>query len=281
MTRRQPRPSDTGPVLVTGVSSGIGLATALHVASRGFPTIGVVRDEDSIDHLAETSRDAGVRIEPVVLDVADADACQRLVGGMELFGLVNNAGFYNVGTVEDVPIAEVRRQFETMVLGPMELARHALPGMRARGGGRIVNVSTSMVHLSFALTGWYQASKHAFSAVSDALRIEVASSGVDVITIEPGAIQSQIWRKAEEDLHRRRVASRYVSSYDRALRILHTLDGHMHPPTVVAEVIGTALTATRPRVRYRAGREVALLRAAGVVVPKRVRDVAVRTVLGL
>jgi NAD(P)-dependent dehydrogenase (short-subunit alcohol dehydrogenase family) len=217
----------------------------------------------------------------VVLDVADSDACQRLVGGMELFGLVNNAGFYNVGTVEDVPIADARRQFETMVLGPIELARHALPGMRARGGGRIVNVSTSMVHLSFALTGWYQASKHAFSAVSDALRIEVASSGVDVITIEPGAIQSEIWRKAEGDLHRRRVASRYASSYDRALRILHTLDGHMHAPTVVAEVIGTALTARRPRVRYRAGREVALLRAAGVVVPKRARDVAVRTVLGL
>ncbi len=278
---RTARTAPAGPVLVTGVSSGIGRATALHLAARGFPTLGVLRTEDDVDELERIARAADVRIDPVVLDVADTRACADTVSGMELYGLVNNAGFYNVGAVEDVPVAEVRRQFDTMVIGPMQLARHALPGMRARGGGRIVNVSTSMVHLSLALTGWYQASNQALSAVGDALRMEVASSGVEVITIEPGAIETQIWRKAEHDLYRRRHGSRYTPSYDRALRILHALEGRIHPPEVVAEVIGTALSARRPRVRYQAGREVALLRAAGVVLPRRVRDIAVRTVLSL
>jgi len=281
MTRQGRRPAELGPVLVTGVSSGIGLATALEVAGRGFYTIGAVRDRNSVGDVEAAAEEAGVEIDTVVLDVADEDACERLVADRELYGLVNNAGFYNVGTIEDVSIADARRQLDTMVLGPMQLARHALPAMKARGRGRIVNVSTSMVHLSLALTGWYQASKHALSAATDALRIEVASSGVDVITIEPGAIETEIWRKAEADLQRRRSGSSYAASYDRALRILHALDGRIHPPSVVAEVIGDALTTRRPKARYRAGREVVLLRAAGVVVPRRVRDIGVRTVLGL
>jgi short-subunit dehydrogenase len=281
MTKRTRRPSDKGSVLVTGVSSGIGLATALHLAERGFHTIGSVRSEDQVDLVEQEARQADVKIDPVVLDVADTDECASVVADMELYGLVNNAGFFNVGTIEDVPIAEARRQLEAMVLGPMELARQVLPGMRERGEGRIINVSTSMVSLSFALTGWYQASNHALSAAGDALRIEVASSGVKVIAIEPGAIETQIWRRAEEDLYRRRPDSRYASSYDRALRILHTLEGTIHPPSMVAEIIGTALTATRPHIRYKAGREVLLLRAAGVLLPRRARDRAVRTVLGL
>jgi NAD(P)-dependent dehydrogenase (short-subunit alcohol dehydrogenase family) len=281
MLRRTVPAPRRGPVLVTGVSSGIGLATALHLAERGFPTIGAVRDAASVEDVERAASRAGVRIDPVVLDVADQQACADAVAGMELYGLVNNAGFYNVGAVEDVAVEDARRQFETMVLGPMQLARHALPGMRNRGGGRIVNVSTSMVHLSFALTGWYQASNHALSAVGDALRMEVASSGVAVIAIEPGAIETQIWRKAEQDLLRQRSDSGYAPAYDRALRILHALDGRIHPPELVAEAIGTALTARRPQIRYQVGREVWLLRAAGVVVPRRVRDLAVRTVLSL
>ena len=265
--------------MVTGVSSGIGLATALHLANLGFRTIGTVRRADQVALVAEAARRAEVEIEPVILDVADEESCERAMAGRELYGLVNNAGYFNVGTVEDVPWGEIRRQLDTMVVGPMHLARQALPAMRAGGGGRIINISSAMIHLTLPMTGWYRACNNALSAVSETLRIEVASSGVDVILVEPGAILTAIWDKAEEDLLRRRAGSRSAAAYDRALAILRTGRGWTHPPSQVAEVIGEALIARRPRTSYQAGRELLPLRVAGLLVPDRVRDAALQTVM--
>lgn len=268
-------------VLVTGASSGIGLATAVHVARLGFHTLASVRTAQKLDEVRAVAEREGVGLDPIAFDVADEEACQRAVAGLELFGLVNNAGYYNVGAIEDVPSADASRQLETMVVAPMRLARLALPAMRAAGQGRIVNVTSTLAHTSGPLVGWYQASKHALRAASDALRMEVASAGVEVVEVEPGGIDTEIWRKAEHDLVRHRVGSGHVTAYDRALELLHTFEGRMHPPSRVAEVVGEALTAGRPRRRYRVGAETALLGTLHAAAPRRLRDRVVRTALGL
>lgn len=268
-------------VLVTGANSGIGLATALHLARLGFRTIGSVRSEDKADALAKAAHDAGLEVEPVVFDVTDVEAIERIVPGLGLYALVNNAGYYNVGAVEDVPGDDARRQLDAMVVAPMRLATLVLPAMRHRGQGRIVNVSSPTAQVTGALIGWYQASNHALSAVSDALRMEVASFGIEVVLVEPGGVNTNIWRKAEDDMLRRRTDSVYATAYDRALRILRALEGRMHPPSAIAEVIGKALTAGRPRARYRAGADAALLEWAHSLMPAGAKDRAVRAALGL
>lgn len=144
----------------------------------------------------------------------------------------------------------------------MRLAQLALPVMGDAGEGRIVNVSSAIVHLTGGLTGWYQASKRGLTAVRDALRMEVASLGVDVVLVEPGGIETAIWDNAEADLLRRRQHALSPPSYDRALWLLRRLRGHMRPPEEVAHAIASALTEERPRARYRVGLDSGALRWA-------------------
>jgi NAD(P)-dependent dehydrogenase (short-subunit alcohol dehydrogenase family) len=268
-------------VLVTGASSGIGLATALHLARLGFDVLASVRTEDKLDRVHDAADAAAVQVTPLAFDVTDEAACEQALDGVELFGLINNAGYYNVGAIADVPSADALRQLETMVVAPMRLARLALPAMRGAGQGRIVNVTSTLAHTAGPLVGWYQASKHALAAASDALRIEVAGFGIEVVDVEPGGIDTEIWAKAEHDLLRRRVGSAHVTAYDRALEILHAFKGRMHPAERVAETVGEAMTAGRPRRRYRVGAETGLLAAAHAATPRPLRDRLSRTILGL
>src|SRR5438552_1299835 len=131
-------------VLTTGANSGIGLAAVLAVARSGFRSLGSVRTEAKADTVRKAAADAGVEVDTVLLDVADAGQCAQVMEGLDLYGLVNNAGYGMVGAIEDIDDDEARQLFETMVFAPMRLARLALPGMRAVGGGRIVNVSSVM-----------------------------------------------------------------------------------------------------------------------------------------
>lgn len=138
----------------------------------------------------------------------------------------------------NVPAEDALRQLHAMVVAPMRLAALAFPSMRSRGEGRIVNLSSVAAHATAAMTGWYQASKHALSAVTDALRREVAADGIDVVLIEPGGMQTAIWDKAAGDLVRRRRNSGSPVSYDRSLRVLCAAQPFMGAPSSVAEVIG-------------------------------------------
>lgn len=280
--RRRPGRGDACVVASSsGANSGIGLEAVLHLARLGFHTIGAARSEEKAEALATATRDQCLDVETRLLDVTEADGCARVTSGLELYGLVNNAGYYNVGAVEEVPDADARRQLDAMVLAPIRLARLVLPGMRRRGEGRIVNMSSTTARVSGAMTGWYQASKHALSAVTDALRIEVASFGVDVVLIEPGTIRSAIWGKGEDDILRRRPGSPYAPAYDRALRFLHALQGVAHPPSAVAAAVGDALTTARPGPRYRVGLEAGALEFADVLLPTRAKDRIVRADLRL
>jgi NAD(P)-dependent dehydrogenase (short-subunit alcohol dehydrogenase family) len=269
-----------GTVLTTGANSGIGLATAIDVARRGFHSIGSVRSEDKAEHLTATARAAGVEVEPVLLDVTDAGACEKAMAGLELYGLVNNAGYTNTGAVEDVGDDDVRRQLETMTVAPMRLARLALPAMRAAGRGRIVNVSSIYGRTTTPLTGWYQATKHALEAVSDALRMEVAASGVKVVLVEPGGFRTGIW-EGNQDAVARHEGSRYEAAYQRELLLTRLAQPLMGDPSRVARVIGRALEARLPRARYLVGYDAQALALVERVTPTSVKDLVTRLGLGL
>jgi NAD(P)-dependent dehydrogenase (short-subunit alcohol dehydrogenase family) len=259
-------------VIVTGASSGIGEATARHLRSLGFEVLaGVRREED-----AERLRGDGVR--PLMLDVTDGDSVERArgeVGDGEIAGLVNNAGVAVAGPIEFIPVEELR---EVNVIGQVAVTQAFLPGLR-RGGGRIVNVSSIGGRVALPMAGPYAASKFALEAISDSLRRELAGQGVEVVVVEPGGIKTPIWEKggARADALRERMPAEAERLYGRIIdgvrsetRKIATDRGL--PPTAVAEVVGEALTAKRPRTRYLVGRDAKVRAALARVVPDRVLD---------
>jgi short-subunit dehydrogenase len=266
--------------LTTGANSGIGLATVIEVARRGYRSIGTVRSEAKAEAVAKAAADAGVEVETLIVDVTDAAGCERIVAGLSLFGLVNNAGYTGTGAIEDVGDDDARAQLETMVVAPMRLARLALPGMRARGEGRIINISSIYGRTTTPLSGWYQATKHALEALSDALRMEVAASGVKVVLIEPGGFKTGIWEEFERDVAGHR-GSRFESAYRRSLQTMKATQLIMGQPDKVARVITRALSSPFPRARYLVGYDAQALALAQTLTPTAVKDRVLRLTLGL
>ena len=212
-----PVPDQT--VLTTGANSGIGLATVVEVAKRGFHSVGSVRSAQKAKVVHQTARAAGVEVDTVLLDVTDAAACQRVMADLDLYGLVNNAGYGVTGAVEDVGDDEARALFETMVHAPMRLARLSLPSMRGNGGGRIVNISSIAGLATMPFAGHYTGVKHALEALSDALRVEVAGDGVKVVLVEPGGFKTGIWDELQRNIDQREAdGTRHGSAYRRSLQ---------------------------------------------------------------
>ena len=182
-------------VLVTGCSSGIGRATAERLARKGWTVYASARKPDTIADLGA----AGCKL--LACDVSDEDSMRGAVAEVEaaegaVGALVNNAGFGLEGPVEEVPIDEWRRQFETNVFGMVRLIQLVLPKMREQRWGRIVNVSSIGGRLVFPGGGPYHASKWAVEALSDALRFEVKPFGVRVSIVEPGIIRTKFGETA-------------------------------------------------------------------------------------
>ncbi|HEX4805832.1 MAG TPA: oxidoreductase [Conexibacter sp.] len=186
-------------VLITGCSSGIGRATARRLAARGWTVYATARRPESIADLEA----AGCRT--LALDVTDEGSMVAAVRAIEethgaVGVLVNNAGYSQSGAIETVPIAAVRRQFETNVFGLARLTQLALPKMRDQRWGKIVNLSSMGGKLVFPGGGWYHATKFALEAMSDALRFEVRGFGIDVILIEPGLITTEFAQAASASM---------------------------------------------------------------------------------
>ncbi len=277
-----PAAAEPRPVLTTGANSGIGLATAIEVARRGFRSIGSVRTEAKADAVRSAAAEAGVEVTTVLLDVTDAEACAEVVPGLDLYGLVNNAGYAVTGAIEDIGDDEARRVLETMVLAPMRLARLALPSMRERGEGRIVNISSIAGLVSSPLAGWYTGSKHALEALSDSLRVEVARDGVKVVLVEPGGFRTGIWEEFERDIERLEdEGSRNADAYERMLGMQRLLERVMGEPEGCARVIADAVASGSPRGRYLVGLDAQVLHLSNRFTPPFVRDRVLRAVLGL
>ncbi|MBW2294708.1 MAG: SDR family NAD(P)-dependent oxidoreductase, partial [Deltaproteobacteria bacterium] len=185
--------------LITGCSTGIGRATAIQLASAGFPVYATARHPDTIADLAEHG------CHPLQLDVTDESSMRKAVEFIEaehgsVGVLVNNAGYGLEGPVEELSVDEMRLEFETNLFGPTRLTQLVLPAMRNQGWGKIVNLSSLAGIITIPGGGAYHASKHALEALSDALRFELQGFGIDVIVVEPGAIKTRWVETAVEGL---------------------------------------------------------------------------------
>lgn len=275
-------------VLVTGTSTGIGEATALHLAQQGMLVFAGVRDEADAQKLVAES--AGV-IHPVFLDVTDTAtiasavaAIAEAVGGEGLQGLVNNAGEAYPGPLELLGLDSLRRQLEVNVIGQIAVTQAALPLIR-QGTGRIVFVGSVGGHAAFEFAGAYHASKYAMEAVADSLRQELEPESVYVSLVEPGPVSTPLWRKGVERVDSLlSSASPRVDHYRERLNTFReTLivgDRHAGSPQDVAVVIATALTADKPSSRYAVGLTAKITATLRPWVPDRVLDVVSRRVLG-
>ena len=243
-------------VLITGCSSGIGAATASRLAKAGWPVYATARRPETLAALeADGCRTLALDVVDEASRQAAVDAVVDAEGAVGV--LINNAGYSQSGAVESIPDDRVRAQFETNVFGPLALCRLVLPGMREQGWGKIVQLSSMGGKLTFPGGGLYHATKHAVEALSDALRFEVKSFGVDVIVIEPGLINSGFGDAAVRGLGAASTPDGPYEEFNRAVGVasrdvyekglLSKLAG---PPEAVAERIEDALNARRPRARY-------------------------------
>jgi short-subunit dehydrogenase len=239
-------------VLITGASSGIGAVTAQHLLERGWRVLAAARRLEAMAPLAER----GAEVLP--LDIADPASRQRLadqvaerVGALD--GLVNNAGFGEVGPVETMALERARAMFEVNAFGLVGLTQLLLPAMRERGRGRIVNLSSIAGRWVSPGSGWYGASKHALEAVSDALRLELHRFGVQVVLVEPGLIATEFAAVADPSIQQAQDCPIYGAMMAKVRTGWNDVFRGASSPLVVARTIEKALTAARPRPRYLCG----------------------------
>ena len=244
--------------LVTGCSTGIGWATAEWLRKRGWEVIPTARKPEDLERL----RAAG--FDPISLEMSDeasvnaaADETLRRFGGA-IGAVVNNAGYGQPGAIEDLSRAVMRRQFEINVFGLQQLTNRLIPVFRARGAGRIVNVSSVVGWLGLPLMGIYSASKFALRGMSDALRVELRGSGVAVSLVEPGPIRTRFGDNAatagEAHMQTATGTSVFDSAYRDQLQRYHLKEEQPSaltlPPEAVAVRIAHALESAHPRRRY-------------------------------
>ena len=262
----------TKTVLITGCSSGIGRATARAFLAEEWCVYATARNPADIETLGEE----GCRI--ATLDVTDPDDVERVVDRIideegHLSCLVNNAGYGQLGPVEDVPTEKVHRQFDVNLYGPHRLLRAVLPHMREQEAGTIVNVSSAAGRLSFPGGGIYAGSKFALEAMSDALRNEVDEYDIDVVLIEPGPVETGFTDRAEaevygedgesaddadtgsDDIQGLDRSGAYESFYDLFSDTRLVGGGGLGAitPERVADDIVDAASSTKPKARYQPG----------------------------
>ena len=256
---RAGRPNDA--VIVTGSGTGIGLATSLHLAAEGFRVFATVRNLGQRDEILQAAADRGVRLEVLRLDLTDGASIDQAVaqvvdsaGGV--YGLVNNGGVGLRGCLEDCSDEEIRRLFETNVLGTIAVTRAVLPHMRAAECGRIVTISS----VGGRVCGWgvtmYCATKFAQEALGEGLAQELAPFGIQSVLVEPGIIKTPRWSE-----HRGTAVgatdpgSPYHDLFGASEAIADKLVGRSRTrPEDVAASINRALTAEQPKMRYVVGR---------------------------
>jgi NAD(P)-dependent dehydrogenase (short-subunit alcohol dehydrogenase family) len=258
----------TGVNSVSGQSSGTGLATALRLHRAGWPVYATGRNLEGLKDLADEG------ITTLRLDVTDEESMRAAVDRItEEHGavgvLINNAAYSLNGTIGETPLDEVRSQFETNLFGLSRMTQLVLPGMRARRSGRIVMMSSIFGLFATPGRGYYQATKHALEAISDSLRQEVRPWGIDVAVIEPSPILGSFVPTTVGDLDLAADGGLYDEFWEHFVE-WHGAYREVEHPTgrgrtsvradTVAKVIEKAVTARRPRIRYRIGIPVRLLK---------------------
>lgn len=241
--------------LVTGASAGIGFEAALALRAAGFTVYAGARRVERMEPL----KAKGIHV--LSLDVTDEESMVSAVAAVErahgrVDVLVNNAGYGSYGSLEEVPWAEGRRQFEVNVLGLARMTQLVIPGMRQAGSGRIINVSSIGGKIFEPLGAWYHGTKFAVEGMSDSLRLELKPHGIDVVIIEPAGTDTEWGTIAGEGLMASSAQGPYKEQAHIMAAALASTSGRIlsTPPRVVARSIAKAANAKRPRTRYPVGR---------------------------
>lgn len=242
--------------LITGCSTGIGLATAIHLAGRGHSVYASVRDLATSEGLRGATEEAGVALTVLSLDV---DSPESIRAGVErvveeagrVDVLVNNAGVGDLWAVEDTTETDLLQMFRTNVFGPIALIRAVLPGMRAAGSGTIVNVSSVSARIVSAFSGPYAATKCALEAITQAVAVEGAAHGIRCVAIEPGFTQTPMLEKALSSLPSAEGPYSTVAGFIRALYKDGTETGGN--PIDVARTIEAAIESEETVIQHPVG----------------------------
>lgn len=268
-------------ILITGASSGIGYETARMLAEKGHKVYGAARRAERMEPL----RQYGVT--PVALDVTSDDSAKAAVdfilheeGRIDV--LVNNAGYGELGPMETTSIEDAQHQLDVNVLGLARMTQLVLPHMRSQHSGRIVNVASIAGHITFCFAGWYNASKYAVEALSDATRMEVKRYGIDVAIVEPGGVYSDWGRIAAKQLRKASAGTVYEENAGRTANVFEMMYGRnpynmMTSAEKAAKHVCKAATLPRPKTRYAFGIGNASMRFLHTILPDRWFDALITT----
>ena len=264
-------------ILITGASSGIGYDAAQLLAQQGHCVYAAARRVERMEPL----KALGVHV--IKMDVTEEELMRQGVEEMiqkegHIDVLINNAGYGFFGAIETVPLAEARRQLEVNVFGLARLTQLVLPQMRKQGSGRIINTSSIAGKMVIYMGGWYNVTKYAVEAFSDALRMEVKPFGIDVVMIEPGAIKTNWGPIAAQHLKE----SSYGTAYEEiGVQWAGNVDWFyqskwLSSPSVIAKAISCAVNSRHPKARYCRGRFSVVGRMAHALMPTRWWDAMMR-----
>ncbi|MEM7208624.1 MAG: SDR family oxidoreductase [Pseudomonadota bacterium] len=238
-------------VMITGASSGIGKASAKHFHENGWNVVATMRSPQNETELTQLDNVLVTR-----LDVTDSDSIHAAVGAaIERFGridaLVNNAGYGAYGPLEAFPMENIRRQFDTNVIGLLETTKAVLPHLRGQGSGVIVNISSIGGQMTFPLGTLYHGTKFAVEGLSESLHYELAAAGIKVKIVEPGMIATDFGGRSFDFTN-----DESMTEYQPVVQALFGVWGshpHVSEASLVADVIYAATTDGTDTLRYRAG----------------------------
>jgi len=278
-------------VLITGATAGIGRHAALELVRRGHHVIATGRRENALEELrAEAKKISnGGKLDVLRLDVTkESDvrearaSVDALTKGRGVDVLVNNAGYGQMGPLETVSDADLRRQYETNVFGLMSVTRAFVPQMRERGEGRVVNIGSIGGRVTFPLMGAYNSTKYAVESLSDALRVELAPFGIDVSIVEPGPIRTEFNDRAMETIDPQAFeGGPYSPILNQAEKFKKQFESQAVGPEATTSAIVHAATARRPRVRYVVPFTSVVMLTVLALLPTRVVDALFRAIAGL
>ena len=264
-------------IVITGTSTGIGKACALHLDKMGFKVYAGVRKQVDGDNLKMEASD---KLTPIILDVTDEKSISDAVTlieketGGQVFGLINNAGIGRSGVLELTPVAEIRKVMDVNVIGLMAMTKVMIPILR-KNKGRIINIGSTASFLASPGASAYAASKFAVRAITDSLRLELKPFGMSVVMVAPGAVESEIWEKGKtyKSEMRKNVKHEFVKLYAALIKFGENLINELKkiPADEVAKSVAHALTSAKPKRYYLVGKDAkGGARAAGL--PKTLLD---------
>lgn len=239
-------------ILISGCSSGIGRDLVQHLTEAGETVVATARNVESLAQL-----EAALKLS---LDVTEPKSIDRAMNAvLQNFGridvLINNAGYAQVGAIEELTDPQVRQMYDVNVFGVLRMIRSVIPCMRKQGAGRIINISSIAGRVATPVNGAYSSTKFALEALSDALRFEVAPFNIQVILIEPGAIKTNFDQTVHAfgDGITSNPATPYRSMYTKYQQVSDRLRGLEPGPEAVSSVVMHALETAKPKARYLAG----------------------------